>query len=355
MIRHLRSLIVVAGIALLCLTAGAFAQRPASPIGTAPRMTAQRGADLPGYFPLEVGNEWVYSDGVDTFTVQVQRETQEVNGTKYFEVSGYFPNDTAKTRKLRRDSLGRIRELNPAGEDFLWYQFGNVRGAWQFVTSGQIPCVTGSRVSFGEIGATVDVPAGVFQRTLRLRFVSPCADAGIAGEYFAGGVGLVKRVLNTFAGPRTVHLVAAHVGGLDLPASSYGIGISLDRPFYFNNLMPPVINPWPTAKVRLVVRNETGLPVELMFPTSQRFEFIVRDATGKEILRWSDGRVFLPVVSQETLLRESRTYSADITLKSREGRPLPAGYYTMTGFVTTQESGHLNMTSSVTFEIRNLY
>ena len=87
-------------------------------------------------------------------------------------------------------------------------------------------------------------------------------DAGISSEYFAGGVGLVQRVLNTIAGPRTIQLVSASVGPSELPVTSYGVEVSLDRPVYYNNLMPPVIAPWPIARVRLAVRNETELPVE---------------------------------------------------------------------------------------------
>lgn len=213
MIRHTHSLILTAGIALVCLTAGAFAQRPT---GTAPRPAPQRAVDLPGYFPLEVGNEWVYSDGTNTFTVQVLRETVEVNGVRYFEVSGFFPTDARNIRKIRRDPLGQIVEHNPGGQDFVWYRFGSARGAWRFETGGEVPCVTGSGVSIGNSGSTVDVPAGIFQRTIRLDFAAPCMDAGIANEYFAGGVGLVQRVWHTIAGPRIVRLVTAHVGALGL-------------------------------------------------------------------------------------------------------------------------------------------
>jgi hypothetical protein len=355
--RHVRSFFMSAAVALVCLLAGAQARQRVLPIEQAPSVTSQRAYDWPAFFPLEVGNEWVYSDGAGSFTVQVLRETLEANGMKYFEISGYFPYDTVKVRKLRRGPLGQILEYNPVGEDYLWYRFGNFRGAWRFDTGDDIPCITGSRVSIGDIGATVNVPAGIFERTVRLDFAATCMDGGIVSEYFAGGVGLVQRVFNTIAGPRTFQLVAAHVGASELPAASYGIEVSLDRPLYYNNLMPPIIDPWPKARARLTVRNQTEWPVEFTFPTSQRFDFIVRDALGKEILRWSDGRVFLQVVGQETLLKESRSYSADIVLKSRDGKPLPAGFYTLVGYLTTQGSGSglLNMTGAVIFEIRDLH
>jgi len=355
--RRMRSSLWSAAIVVVGLLGCAFAGQSALPIEQSSAIPPQRVYDRPVLFPLEVGNEWVYSDGAGSFTVQVLRETVEANLLKYFEVSGYLLNDTAKVRKLRRGPLGEILEYNPGGEDFLWYRFGNYRGAWRFETGGDAACITGSRVSVGDIGAKVDVPAGTFERTLRLDFLSPCADGGIVNECFAGGVGLVERVLNTIAGPRIVRLVSARVGGSEWPPASYGVEVSLDRPLYYNNLMPPIIDEWPKARAKLVVRNHTEWPVEFTFPTSQRFDFIVRDALGKEILRWSDGRAFLEVIGQEKLLKESRSYSADIVLKSRDGRRLPAGFYTLVGFLTTQGSGSglLEMTGTVIFEIRDIH
>ncbi len=203
----------------------------------------------------------------------------------------------------------------------------------------------------------MDVPAGSFKRSVRLDFLAPCFDAGLSTEYFAGGVGLVQRVAETIAGPRTFRLVSAQIGSSRFPQSYYGIEISLDRPLYYNNLMPPVVNPWPTARAVLVVRNRTDLPIELIFPTSQRFDFIVRDARGQEVLRWSDGRAFLEVVGKDTLRNESRSYSADILLRSRDGKLLSAGFYTLVGYLTTQGSGsgQSSMMATTTFEIRDVY
>jgi len=355
--RHMRSFFLPAGIMLVCLLPGSHARQRALPIEQTPAVASQRAPDWPAFFPLEVGNEWVYSDGTASFTVKVLRETLEANRMKYFEVSDYFPYDTDKVRKLRRDPLGRVLEYNPAGEDYIWYRFGNVRGAWRFDTGEDIPCITGSRVSIGDVGATVNVPAGNFERALRLDFAAMCMDGGIVSEYFAGGVGLVQRVMNTIAGPRAFQLVAAHVGASELPAASYGIEVSLDRPIYYNNLMPPIIDSWPAARARLTVRNHTELPVEFTFPTSQRFDFIVRDALGREVLRWSDGRVFLQVIGRETLLKESRSYLAGIVLKSRDGRRLPAGFYTLVGCLTAQGSGSglWDMTGTIIFEIRDVH
>jgi hypothetical protein len=352
-----RSLLSGAVLLFFCLLPEARAQRPVSSVGQASPGVGQRGSDWQDFFPLEVGNEWVYSDGVHNFTVRVLGETQEANGLRYFRVSGYFPDDSAEVRKLRHGPSGQVLEYNPAGEDFLWYRFSNVRGSWRFQSSGDISCITGSWVSIWDMAAAVDVPAGAFPRALRLAFRAPCNDAGLTSEYFAGGVGLVQRVFDTIAGPRIVRLVAAHIGSADFAETAYGVEVSLDRPVYYNNLMPPVVNPWPTARATLVVRNTTAFPVEFTFPTSQRFDLIVRDAQGREVLRWSDGRAFLQVLGQEILQNESRRYAADIVLQSREGKTLPAGSYSLTGYLTTQDagSGLPGMLGTVRFEIRDIH
>jgi hypothetical protein len=83
---------------LVCLLPGAHARQRVLPMGQAPTISSQRASDWPAFFPLEVGNEWVYRDGVGSFTVQVLRETLEANRMKYFGVWGYFPQDSVKVR-----------------------------------------------------------------------------------------------------------------------------------------------------------------------------------------------------------------------------------------------------------------
>jgi hypothetical protein len=95
--------------------------------------------------------------------------------------------------------------------------------------------------------------------------------------------------------------------------------------------------------------------VEFAFPTSQRFDFIVRDAQNREVLRWSDGRTFLQVSGRETLDKQSCRYSADIVLRSREGKLLLDGFYSLAGYLTTQDAGSGLLMGTVTFEIRSVH
>jgi hypothetical protein len=202
------------------------------------------------------------------------------------------------------------------------------------------------------------VPAGSFTQVMRLDFIpSKCADGGISREYFARGVGLIRRVMNTIAGPLNIDLVSAKVGSTQIPLGGYGVEIASDRPVYYNNYMPPIVDPAPTLKAQLTVRNETEIPVEFIFATSQRFDFIVRDPLGKEVLRWSTGRNFLQALGHETLVKGKLTYNADLVLKGKNGKPLPEGFYQLEGVLTTVgwNAGLLATQGSVYFQIKNVH
>lgn len=340
----------------LSMFAPALGQSTATPAGQDRVRSADGFQDWSSYFPLKVGNEWLYSDGEESFAVQVLRETQEANGWKYFEVTGYFPDDPSRVRKLRHGSPGEILEYNPEGKDFLWYRFGLYKGAWRFEMGGGPPCIAGSQLRTGNYGDRLEVAAGTFVRTLRIDFLSPCADAGISNESFAGGIGLVRRTMTTIAGPMNVELVWANVDSLQLPAAAVSVEVSVDRPVYFNDPKLPAGETFATLRARLTVRNGGRIPVELTYATGQRFDFVVRDESGIELLRWSDGRAFTMLFGQEILSKGERSYSVELPLKDRSGRRLPAGSYTLTGHLTTvgSEAGFFAFGGSVPFEIRDL-
>ncbi len=85
---RLRTLSIAVGLTYLGLLTGAEAQREMQPAEQAPADSRLRGSDWLAYFPLETGNEWVYSDGTGSFTVQILGAAQEANGMTYYQVSG---------------------------------------------------------------------------------------------------------------------------------------------------------------------------------------------------------------------------------------------------------------------------
>lgn len=75
--------------------------------------------------------------------------------------------------------------------------------------------------------------------------------------------------------------------------------------------------------VRLIlhVTNAGDRPVELTFPTSQRYDFEVESGGGERIWRWSDGRAFLQVVTEAVLEPgETWTMEGEWDAAGRSGR-----------------------------------
>jgi hypothetical protein len=71
------------------------------------------------------------------------------------------------------------------------------------------------------------------------------------------------------------------------------------------------------------VRNETDHPVELDFPTAQRFDVTLKNSAGREVWRWSSERMFAQQIGRETLPpRGERTFTATVD------EPLAPGQYT---------------------------
>jgi hypothetical protein len=57
----------------------------------------------------------------------------------------------------------------------------------------------------------------------------------------------------------------------------------------------------------LSVRNNTSKMLELRFPDGQTHDFVVKDFAGKEIWRWSHGRMFTSALRTETLKGKGET------------------------------------------------
>ncbi|HJQ54464.1 MAG TPA: BsuPI-related putative proteinase inhibitor [Gemmatimonadaceae bacterium] len=83
-----------------------------------------------------------------------------------------------------------------------------------------------------------------------------------------------------------------------------------------------VTRPKDADKLRfsLNVRNNTGKMLELRFPDGQTHDFVVKDFAGKEIWRWSEGRMFTSAMRSETLKGKGATsFSESWDVKGQHG------------------------------------
>lgn len=71
----------------------------------------------------------------------------------------------------------------------------------------------------------------------------------------------------------------------------------------------------------LDVRNNTKKMIELRFADGQTHDFVVQDASGKEVWRWSAERMFTQAIQNQLVKgKEAATFSEDWEAKNMHGK-----------------------------------
>ena len=83
----------------------------------------------------------------------------------------------------------------------------------------------------------------------------------------------------------------------------------------------------------LNVVNNSKKDVELTFPTGQTHEFIVVDSLGREMWRWSEGRMFTQTLRNKLL---DRGESLELEETMKRDKPLPPGRYVARAQLTSR-------------------
>lgn len=112
----------------------------------------------------------------------------------------------------------------------------------------------------------------------------------------------------------------------------FGLLIATDKAIYY---------PGQPITITLTVFNYTEDTVSFTFTSSQRYDFFI-SREGKEIWRWSSGKIFAQVVGEEKIKPgESLTFKETYTSRIK----LSPGIYQVTGILTSQPpSGALKAT-----------
>jgi len=75
-----------------------------------------------------------------------------------------------------------------------------------------------------------------------------------------------------------------------------------------------------SLKFALKVVNNTKKMVEIHFPDGQTHDFVVSDSTGKEVWRWSEGRMFTQAMRSKTLKgKDGTTFEETWETKGQHG------------------------------------
>ncbi len=318
-------------------------------------------ADTLSYFPLKTGNDWVYERSAygqkDRWHVRVAERLTEEDGSVHFALDGYFG-----PRRMVRASLdGSIVGLTPDGkEDGLWYLLDYPEGgSWQLrLDPGDDPlaqCIDRSEMTLASRKESIQVPAGSFRDVIRVDFGSMCLDAGIVSEWFAPGVGLVRRVETSFAGPIVSELAQAEVGDLVLPSLGYSSSLSLDSDVYFNVISAS--EAIPTVQATFVLRSGGGAGEhQISFAGCRSVSLTVVDEKGEQVLkaRGVDGGDCLA----ENILRvppnDQLVLRFSFGLETEDRKPLHDGRYGVIATLDSLDAPPLRPSVGMTIEVRTV-
>jgi hypothetical protein len=327
--KHLTGVLVVA-LSALAAVPDAAAQRVRHVLGSG------------AYFPLRPGSSWSYQrKGIgqpSTWQVTLTERVLVGRDARYYLLDGYF---RGSARMVRTDHFGVVTERDPeGGRDSVWYMLGaSVGSSWELqlqpdaAEGAKSDCVNHSRIKVAARDEVVRVPAGEFRNVVRLDLQPPCVDAGIVAEWFAPGVGLIRREETSIAGPVVSELVYAELGDSLFPDAPYTVSLTLDAPLYVNNLMPPIEpDKLPTVRGVFTMRNHTELPIELLFSGCKSVSIELLDKSGATVLRGrgdDGGCCACDSVLRIRLVEDAIILPFSFKLQDDKGQPLADGRYTV--------------------------
>jgi hypothetical protein len=233
------------------------------------------------YFPLATGNTWTYKEAklgqVQTIKVGLP---YLIDNTVYYSLQGYTDNRLL----VRKDERGQLVYYDDEKQtDGLLTFFEPFDNWWE---SPQRTCAQWGRTL--EKRGIHEGPAGTFPDVLEVQFRTfTCADAGVTLEQFAENIGMVRRVSQSFTGPRTFDLVSARVGNLRLETGPSGkFRITADAT---------------GDQLSINLSIETRDPLKLEFSSGQEYDVIVRDDQGRVTWRWSADKFFDQALHERTV------------------------------------------------------
>ena len=311
------------------------------------------------HFPLQSGNQWNYSKqgpgGAEPWQVSVV--TRATDATS--QLQGYF----GATRTVCAGTGGVVHEVTADTGDEMWYDLGgSVGSAWRIRldpgNGGAPDCVDGSKVTIASRTEHVNVPAGSFDGVIRVDYASPCVDAGILSEWFAPGVGLIKRTEQSFAGPMTSELVTANVGGVLMPAPAVTTTLAVDNAVYTIPVtLAPSEDTAPSLTANLILRNGSATPGQFSFAGCASMTVSLIDKDGKAVVtaRANDGSDCKETKSVTITVTDTPlALPISIALQNKAGR-LAAGRYQVVATLDTLDAAPLRPFASSAIDIKYVF
>lgn len=259
------------------------------------------------YFPLQVGNQWIYrvDDGpVKELRIAEVVRSETVDDKEYFVYKGI----TGDSSRIRLTAENKLVQLNADGSESLWADFNAAEGT-SYSTSFD-NCTGRGRVEARNVIA--DILDRAWDGGIRVSYsAASCADAGVIDDLYLPGLGLAQRTYQSFTGPRRYRLSYARIGNASVVASGeYSFRINLSQKTYA---------PRAIINLRLTLENWTKEPLKLQFPGGQSYDFVIRNANGDTVYTWSANKIFTTEIRDITVTGEKNwTVSEELDLKPGE-------------------------------------
>jgi hypothetical protein len=153
----------------------------------------------------------------------------------------------------------------------------------------------------------------------------------------------------------TYDLIYARLGGVTVVEErNVSFRLTLDRSVYVSDQRPPVTpqRSIPQLTARLTLRQTQDTPLELRFPSSQVFDFAIRNDKGETVYTWSANKLFLQQVQTIRFQPGESNYVIVVPLSGERG-VLPAGRYSAEAWLTTGPNRAYSAT--VSFEVAHVF
>lgn len=272
--------------------------------------------------PLQEGNYWLYREASRGTEFEMYVTTPYViDGKVYYSLHGYVrsPLPVPRPRRIlvRNAENGNVVFYNEdAQREELLTSFEVVDGGWAHAPLRE--CDQESQRAPKPVRYEGGV--GFFENAVELRYRSfSCADGGTLSEVYRENLGMLRRVVNTLAGPMPFELVHARVGKAvysGLATANLEVGAV---PMEDEGEMEV------TFRYLSTVRSER----KLQFPTAQEFDFLLRNEAGEVVYQYSNGQEFGPEAHE-------RVIWPGWTWRVRVPKVAP-GKYALEGWITTAE------------------
>ena len=263
------------------------------------------------YFPLARGSTWTYAINPPPGTrIATRLFTNTVDRTRTQPLVGTWSHLTSyqgADHWVLETSVNRVYET-PAE---LWYRLGVAAGtSWTMQMPHGATGSNGATLTLASRTEAVTVPAGTFARCIRIDYTSRVAGA-IESEWFAPGVGLVKRKQGGFV----TTLLGARVGGAVYPAPLPPLvaTLTVDPADIVTPGAPrPPGMPPPTYHINFKLHvAATGAPVTVT-EGGDHVDFVIRDQGGREVYRWTTGKMFAQYIRQVTIDQTGIDYTGTL-------------------------------------------